>query len=203
MVNPLRSQPSTLTRLILASTSIYRRQLLERLQIPFTVHSPGVDESILPNEDAITLVHRLAKLKAEAAALRYPGSVVIGSDQVAVRGNAILGKPGSAESAISQLKAASGAQIMFQTAAHIIVPQHQRHEAHVDTTIVKFRTLTDDEVTRYVEVEKPMDCAGSFKAEALGISLFERIDSSDPTALTGLPLIWLAGALRRAGFQLP
>jgi len=202
MVNPVRSQ-STLTRLILASTSIYRRQLLERLQIPFTVHSPGVDESLLPNEDAVTLVHRLAKLKAEAVAERYPGSVIIGSDQVAVRGNAILGKPGSSENAISQLKAASGAQIMFQTAVHVIVPQYQRHEAHVDTTVVKFRALSEEEITRYVEFEKPLDCAGSFKAEALGITLFERIDSNDPTALTGLPLIWLAGALRRAGFQLP
>lgn len=203
MASPLRSQPTTLTRLILASTSLYRRQLLERLQIPFTVHSPGVDESILPNEDAVALVHRLAKAKAEAVALRYPGSVVIGSDQVAVRGNSILGKPGSVEAAVSQLKAASGAQIMFQTAVHVIVPQYQRHEAHVDTTIVKFRALGDDEISRYVDAEKPLDCAGSFKAEALGITLFERIDSSDPTALTGLPLIWLSGALRRAGFQLP
>jgi septum formation protein len=92
---------------------------------------------------------------------------------------------------------------MFQTAVHVVVPQYQRHEAHVDTTIVKFRALADDEISRYVDAEKPLDCAGSFKAEALGITLFERIDSSDPTALTGLPLIWLSGALRRAGFQLP
>jgi len=176
---------------------------LERLQIPFTAHSPGVDESMLPNEDAVTLVHRLAKAKAEAVALRYPASVIIGSDQIAVRGNSILGKPGSVDAAVAQLKAASGAQIMFQTAVHVIVPHHQRHEAHVDTTIVKFRTLSDDEVGRYVEAEKPLDCAGAFKAEALGITLFERIDSSDPTALTGLPLIWLSGALRRSGFQLP
>src|SRR6185369_14010547 len=107
----------------------------------------------------------------------------------AVRGQTILGKPGSVEAAIAQLKAASGTQITFQTAVYVIVPQHQRHEAHVDTTIVKFRSLNDDEVSRYVEVEKPLDCAGSFKAEALGITLFERMETHDPTALTGLPLI--------------
>lgn len=202
-MNNFRSQVPVVARLVLASTSIYRRQLLERFRLPFTVHSPGVDESLLPNEEAITLVHRLAKAKAEAVALRYPDSVIIGSDQVAVRGATILGKPGSMEAAIAQLKAASGAQIVFQTAVHVIIPQHQRHEAHVDTTVVKFRNLSDEEISRYVEAEKPLDCAGSFKAEMLGITLFERIDSHDPTALTGLPLIWLAGALRRAGFQLP
>lgn len=202
-MNSHRSLPPVIARLVLASTSIYRRQLLERLRIPFTVHSPGIDESPLPNEDAVSLVHRLAKAKAAAVALRYPDSVIIGSDQVAVRGATILGKPGSSEAAVAQLKAASGAQIVFQTAVHVIAPQHQRHEAHVDATIVKFRTLSEDEISRYVAAEQPLDCAGAFKAEALGITLFERIDSQDPTALTGLPLIWLAGALRRAGFQLP
>jgi len=203
MVNTHRSSVPTVARLVLGSTSVYRRELLDRFRLPFTVHSPGIDESSLPNEDAINLVHRLAKAKAEAVALRYPDSVVIGSDQVAVRGATILGKPGSLDAAIAQLKAASGSQIVFQTAVHVIVPQFQRHEAHVDTTVVKFRNLSNEEITRYVEAEKPLDCAGSFKAEALGITLFERIDSQDPTALTGLPLIWLAGALRRSGFQLP
>jgi len=198
-----RSQVPAVARLVLASTSVYRRQLLDRFRLPFTVHSPGIDESLLPNEEAITLVHRLAKAKAEAVALRYPDSVIIGSDQVAVRGATILGKPGTAEAAVAQLKAASGAQILFQTAVHVIDPQRQHDEGHVDTTWVKFRTLTDDEITRYVQAEKPLDCAGAFKAEALGITLFERIDCHDPTALTGLPLIWLAGALRRAGFQVP
>ena len=202
-MNSFRPQVPTVARLVLASTSRYRRQLLDRFQIPFTVHSPGIDETALAGEEAITLVHRLAKLKAEAVAKRYPDSVIIGSDQVAVRGQTILGKPGTAEAAFAQLKAASGAQIAFQTAVHVIVPQHQRHEAHVETTMVKFRKLSDEEISRYVEVEKPLDCAGSFKAEALGITLFERIDSQDPTALTGLPLIWLAEVLRRAGFQLP
>lgn len=202
-MNSQRSTPTTLTRLVLASTSLYRRQLLERLRLPFTVHSPGIDETPLANEDITNLVYRLAKAKAEAVAARYPDSVIIGSDQAAVRGATILGKPGTADAAIAQLQAASGAQVVFHTAVHVIVPQQQRHEAHIDTTIVKFRSLADEEITRYVAAENPLDCAGAFKAEALGITLFERIDSQDPTALTGLPLIWLAGALRRAGFLLP
>lgn len=202
-MNLHRSQLPSVARLVLASTSTYRRQLLDRLQLPFTVHSPGIDEAQLPGEEPIDLVHRLAKAKAEAVALRYPDSVIIGSDQVAVRGTSILGKPGTVAVAIKQLSAASGTQVAFQTAVHVIAPHLQRHEAHVDTTVVKFRTLSNEEIVRYVEAEKPLDCAGAFKAEALGIALFERIDSSDPTALTGLPLIWLTGALRRAGFQIP
>lgn len=202
-MNSPRSTVPVVARLVLASTSVYRRQLLERFRLPFTVHSPGVDEAHLPHEDAISLVHRLAKAKAEAVAVRYPDSVVVGSDQVAVRGATILGKPGTREAALAQLKAASGSQVVFHTAVHVIVPQQQRHEAHVDATLVKFRSLSDDEIERYVAAEQPLDCAGAFKAEALGITLFERIDSQDPTALTGLPLIWLAGALRRAGFSLP
>jgi septum formation protein len=202
-VNSSRLTANSPEQLVLASTSIYRRQLLERLRLPFTVHSPGIDETPLPNEDVTSLVYRLAKSKAEAVALRYPDSVIIGSDQAAVRGASVLGKPGTSEAAIAQLKATSGAQIVFHTAVHVINPRQQRHEAHIDATIVKFRSLSDEEILRYVAAEKPLDCAGSFKAEALGITLFERIDSQDPTALTGLPLIWLSGALRRAGFQLP
>ncbi|MGC3982259.1 MAG: Maf family nucleotide pyrophosphatase [Steroidobacteraceae bacterium] len=202
-MNSPRPSSTSPHSLVLASTSIYRRQLLERLRLPFAVHSPGVDEALLPGEDVTSLVYRLAKAKAEAAAARYPDSVVIGSDQAAVRGAVILGKPGSGEAATAQLKAASGTQIVFHTAVHVITPQPRRHEAHIDTTIVKFRSLSDEEIVRYIAAENPLDCAGSFKAEALGITLFERIDSQDPTALTGLPLIWLAGALRRAGFSLP
>lgn len=202
-MNFRRSPVPSIQRLVLASTSQYRRQLLERFHLPFTVHSPGIDESPLAGEEPVALAHRLAKAKAEAVALRYPDSVIVASDQVAVLGNATLGKPGTAAAAMKQLAAANGAQVAFQTAVHVIVPQQQRHEAHVDTTLVKFRTLSNEEISRYVETEMPLDCAGAFKAEALGITLFERIDSTDPTALTGLPLIWLAGALRRAGFQLP
>lgn len=188
---------------VLASSSPYRRQLLERLRIPFTVHSPNVDETQRPNEDSISLVHRLSRIKAEAVAQRYPNSIIIGSDQVAVSGTAILGKPGSVEAARAQLKAASGLSVIFHTGVHVLDPFQHRYDAHVDATTVRFRNLSSDEIERYVAVEKPLDCAGAFKAEALGISLFERIDTQDPTALTGLPLIWLAGALRRAGLQLP
>ena len=202
-MNNHRRSPSSLTHVVLASTSIYRRQLLERLRLPFTVHSPGIDEEPLANEDVTSLVYRLAKQKAEAVAARYPDSIIIGSDQAAVRGSQILGKPGTVEAAVAQLKAASGSQVVFHTAVHVIDPHHQQHDAHIDSTIVRFRTLTDEEIGRYVAAENPLDCAGSFKAESLGITLFERIDSQDPTALTGLPLIWLSGALRRAGLSLP
>lgn len=191
------------TRLVLASTSYYRRQLLERLRIPFSVHAPGIDEDVRPGEEAISLAHRLSQAKAVAVASRYPGSVVIGSDQVAVCGATILGKPGTVEAAVNQLKSVSGGQVLFHTGVHVIDPQRQQHEAHVDTTIVRFRPLSETEINRYIAQEMPLDCAGSFKAEALGISLFERIDSQDPTALTGLPLIWLSAALRRAGFETP
>lgn len=190
-------------KLILASTSPYRRQLLERLRIPFLVHAPGIDETPKTNEDAISLVHRLAQTKATAVAARYPDCVIIGSDQVAVRGAIILGKPGTVEAATTQLRAASGAQVLFYTGVHVIDPERNQHEAHVDITTVRFRSLSPDEIARYIAAERPLDCAGAFKAESFGISLFERIDSQDPTALTGLPLIWLAGALRRAGFEMP
>jgi len=202
-VNNFRRTSLNPNHLVLASTSIYRRQLLERLKVPFTVHSPGINEEPLPNEDITSLVHRLARQKAEAVAKRYPDSIVIGSDQAAVRGTQILGKPGTVEAATAQLKAASASQVTFYTAVHLIDPHHQRHEAHVDTTIVRFRPLSDEEISRYIAADQPLDCAGAFKAEALGISLFERIDSQDPTALTGLPLIWLCGALRRAGLDIP
>lgn len=188
---------------VLASTSRYRRQLLERLCLPFTVHAPDIDETPRPGEDAISLAHRLSQAKAGAVAERYPGSIIIGSDQTAVRGAALLGKPGSVEAARAQLKAASGFHVTFHTGVHVIDPNQNRHEAHVDTTTVRFRSLAAEEIERYVAAEMPLDCAGAFKVEALGISLFERIETQDPTALTGLPLIWLAGALRRAGLQIP
>ncbi len=202
-MNNYRKTPISPDHLVLASTSIYRRQLLDRLRLPFSVHSPGINEDALPSEDVTSLVYRLAKQKAEAASTRYPDSIIIGSDQAAARGPHILGKPGTMEAAFAQLKAASGSQVTFHTAVHVIDPHHQKHEAHIDTTIVRFRTLSDEEISRYLAADTPLDCAGAFKAEALGISLFERIDSQDPTALTGLPLIWLSGALRRAGLSIP
>ncbi len=190
-------------RLVLASTSQYRRQLLERLGIRFTVAAPSVDESPLPGETPLDLVARLARAKAEAVADRHRSSVVIGSDQVALSGREIIGKPGNPERCIEQLKSFSGQRLTFHTAVHVIHSDSGSNEGHVDVTTVYFRKLTDEEIERYVARERPVNSAGGFKVETLGISLFERVESQDPTALIGLPLIWLSGALRRAGFQLP
>lgn len=190
-------------RLVLASTSQYRRQLLERFGQRFTVAAPDVDETALPGETPIDLVARLARAKAEAVAHRHPKSIVIGSDQVALFGREIIGKPGNPERCIDQLKAFSGQRLSFHTAVHVIQSDSGSNEGHLDVTTVHFRKLSEEEIERYVARERPVNCAGGFKAEALGISLFERIDSQDPTALIGLPLIWLSAALRRAGLQLP
>ena len=188
---------------MLASTSAYRRQLLERLGIPFTVAASNVDEEALPGESAVDLVNRLARAKAEAVARRHPNSLVIGSDQLALCGRDVLGKPGSGERAVAQLKSLSGQRVTFHTAVHVIHSDSASNEGHVDLTTVHFRPLGDEEIKRYVARDKPYDCAGGFKVESLGVALFNRVDSQDPTALIGLPLIWLAGALRRNGFELP
>lgn len=190
-------------RLVLGSTSAYRRQLLERLGIPFTVAASHVDEERLPGESPVDLVNRLARAKAEAVAHRNPKSLVIGSDQLAVCGQEVLGKPGSGERAIVQLKSLSGQRVAFHTAVHVINTETGADEGHVDLTTVQFRRLGDEEIRRYVARDKPYDCAGGFKVESVGIALFTRVESQDPTALIGLPLIWLAGALRRNGFDLP
>ena len=188
-------------RLILASTSRYRRELLARLRTPFECVSPGVVESHLPGESPSMLAVRLARLKAEAVAALHPGALVVGSDQVALLGADVLGKPGSVERCVAQLRASSGRAVEFLTAVHVV--HGAGAESHVDRTVVQFRDLGDDEIARYVEIEQPLDCAGGFKAEALGISLFVAIESNDPTGLTGLPLAWLSGALRRAGIPVP
>lgn len=190
-------------RLVLGSTSAYRRSLLERLGVPFTVAAPNVDESMLPGEQPIDLAHRLARAKAENVAERQAKSLVIGSDQLAVSGRDILGKPGSGERAIAQLRQLSGQRVTFYTAVHVINSETRSNEGHLDVTTVHFRTLTDEEIQSYVARDKPYHCAGGFKVESLGISLFSRIESQDPTALIGLPLIWLSAALRRNGFKVP
>ncbi len=189
--------------LILASTSRYRRALLQRLGLPFECVAPAVDEVRLPDEPAAEMAMRLARIKAEAVAARHPEAIVIGSDQVALRGMDVLGKPGSVERCREQLRASSGQEVVFLTAVHVIDGSAGRSESHVDRTIVKFRDLSDDEIDRYIERDQPLDCAGGFKAESLGIALFDRIESTDPTGLTGLPLSWLCGALRRARVQIP
>ena len=189
--------------LILASTSPYRRSLLERLGIPFTAMPPQTSEDTLPGELPPDRALRLAIAKAQAIASRRPDAAVIGSDQVAAIGTKVLDKPGDAARCRAQLTAASGSSARFHTACALIAPQTGVRMVHIDTTTVFFRSLSDQEIERYVERERPFDCAGGFRAEGLGISLFESIESRDPTALIGLPLIWLACALRRAGFQLP
>jgi septum formation protein len=146
---------------------------------------------------------RLAMAKAEEVAGRYPGAVVIGSDQVAASGHKVLDKPGDVATCRSQLATLSGTDARFNTACAVIGPAGSVRLVHLDTTTVFFRQLTAKEIERYVEREKPFDCAGGFKAEALGITLFESVETKDPTALIGLPLIWLACALRRAGYPLP
>ncbi|MFO7306844.1 MAG: nucleoside triphosphate pyrophosphatase [Gammaproteobacteria bacterium] len=189
--------------LVLGSTSPYRRALLERLGIPFTVAAPIVDETPLPGEQPVDLVQRLARAKAEAVANRQAKSLVVGSDQLAVCGNEVLGKPGSGERAIGQLRRLSGQRVTFYTAVHVVRTDSRANEGHLDVTTVHFRPLSDEEIERYVARDKPFHCAGGFRVESLGIALFTRIESQDPTALIGLPLIWLAGALRRHGFLVP
>lgn len=188
--------------LILASTSAYRRGLLERLGTPFTCIAPGVEEAVLPGEAPPDRARRLALEKARAVAARHPGALVIGSDQVAAIGATILDKPGDASRARAQLARLSGSVAEFHTAVSLVT-NTGRESSHVDLTRTVARQLAADEIARYVERERPFDCAGGFKVEALGIALFERIESQDPTALVGLPLIWVAAALRREGVPIP
>ena len=187
--------------LILASTSRYRRELLERLRLPFQTARPEVDETPNVGESPPTLAQRLARAKAEAISLQLPDAWVIGSDQVAALGSQPLGKPGTRDKAIGQLGAMSGREIQFHTAI-ALVRGGVVFQA-MDTTRVLFRNLQAGEIERYVDAELPLDCAGSFKSEGLGITLFDAIESNDPTALVGLPLIALSRLLRQAGFTLP
>jgi septum formation protein len=189
--------------LILASTSIYRRQLLDRLRLPYAVEAPGVDEAHFPDETPTALAGRLARAKAEVVAQRHPQTWVIGSDQVAERDGQPLGKPGDHERAVAQLRAASGRTLRFHTAVCLRCVGSDAALTHIDLTEVRFRTLDDATIERYLRAEQPYDCAGSFKSEGLGIALFESIRNDDPTALVGLPMIALARMLREAGFALP
>jgi septum formation protein len=199
----LKSPPS----LILASTSTYRRQLLERLRTPFTCSAPGVAETRRSGERPLALVARLARAKASAVALQHPDAWVIGSDQVAVRrgpqGDLILGKPGTEALCIEHLRGSSGQTLSFLTAVAVVQHNGRFVQEFVDTTQVIFRTLDDATIARYVALEAPLDCAGGFKSEGLGITLCESIDSNDPSALIGLPLIRLSSVLRSVGFELP
>ncbi len=193
------------TDLVLASTSRYRRELLTRFTASFRTRSPDVDESPLATETPSALAIRLAAAKAGAIAAGCPQALIIGSDQVADLDGRTLGKPGAADVARQQLTACSGRRVSFHTAVCLIDTRQTPARIHseIDTTHVVFRDLHADEIARYVATEKPFDCAGSFKAEGLGIALFEHIESSDPTGLIGLPLIVLARLLRAAGVALP
>jgi septum formation protein len=187
--------------LILASTSPYRRELLARLGLPFEMLRPDVDEAALPGEPAAALAQRLALAKARAVARAHPEAVVIGSDQVCRAGSRLLGKPGTVAAACAQLAALSGGEAEFLTALSVIDgPQARTLQVTVPTT-VRFRALSAAQIARYVEHELPLDCAGSFKAEGLGIALFESLRSDDPTALIGLPLIALTRCLRELGLD--
>ncbi len=187
--------------LILASTSRYRRELLQRLRLPFDTARPEVDETPLPDELPARLAMRLARAKAAAIAAAHAQAWVIGSYQVAELDGRPLGKPGDRAGALAQLAAMSGRTVHFHTA--VCVMRGDAAHAAMDLTRVRFRALSAAEIGRYVDAEQPFDCAGSFKSEGLGICLFEAIESADPTALVGLPLIATATLLREAGHALP
>jgi septum formation protein len=187
--------------LFLASTSRYRAELLARLRIPFAIEAPRVDEGPRAGEPASARALRLAQEKAAAVARRHPESWVIGSDQVAECEGRLLDKPGDAERARNQLSASSGRSVEFHTAVVLARAAPDTVMQHVDRTLVRFRQLTPGEIARYVELDRPFDCAGGFRSEGLGVRLFQSVDTRDPAALVGLPLIWLAGALGSAGYD--
>lgn len=190
-------------QLILASTSRYRKALLEKLGKPFQCEAPEVDESPLPGESAEALVARLAHAKASAVARQHDQGLIIGSDQVCVCDGRILGKPGTVENAVAQLLAAQGKSVTFYTGLCVLDAATGRAEQLVEPFRVHFRQLDEAAIRRYVAAEQPLDCAGSFKCEGMGIVLFERLEGRDPNALIGLPLIGLVELLGRHGLALP
>lgn len=190
-------------KLVLGSSSAYRRQLLERLGRPFIVDAPAIDETPRADEKPRALALRLARSKARRVAERHPGAIVVGSDQVADLGGKSLGKPGNFAKAKAQLRRMSGQTVNFYTALAVIRRATGFEKSVVARAKVKFRTLTDGEIERYLQIEEPYDCAGSAKSEGLGIALLEAIESDDPTTLIGLPLIRTAHLLRAAGLTLP
>ncbi|MBD3668800.1 MAG: septum formation inhibitor Maf [Kangiella sp.] len=188
--------------IILASSSPYRKELLSRILDDFDAISPDIDETPFPDEEPIELVARLAQQKALAIAVNHPDALVIGSDQVCVLDKQILGKPGTMDKAIEQLQACSGQTVTFYTSLCVTSAHETAQSTTVVVTKVHFRSLNNIEIISYLEKEQPFDCAGSFKCEGLGIVLFEAIESKDPTALIGLPLIALATKLRELDVEL-
>ena len=190
-------------KLILASSSPFRRDLLERLSVGFICETPAIDETPLPGESADELVKRLARTKAEAVAKNRDAAIVIGSDQCLSLNNEILGKPGSHEAAMNQLEKLSGQTVIFYTGLCVVNSSTGVARTDCIPCRVTFRRLTRDEIGRYLEIEKPYQCAGSFRSERLGISLLEKLECTDPTALIGLPLIRLSEMLRAQGLPIP
>lgn len=190
-----------MTQLILASTSPFRQALLNKLGLPFITAAPEVDETPLPTESAPQLVERLAQAKAQALAARYPQGWIIGSDQVCVLDGKITGKPHTEENARAQLRAASGKVITFYTGLALYCAQQKQLHSVYETFHVGFRALSEAEINAYVAIEQPLQCAGSFKSEGLGITLFDRLEGRDPNTLVGLPLIALCDMLRAAGIN--
>ena len=190
-------------KIVLASTSKYRKELLSRLGLAFETASPGVDETPLEGESPQQLATRLANAKALAVATRYDNAIIIGSDQVVCCGEDLLGKPGNHENAVSQLKRLSGREALFFTALCVHHTGTSRTLQHLACNPVKFRLLTAEVIERYLKKEQPYDCAGSAKSEGLGITLVEKIGGEDPNALIGLPLIALVGLLGEQGVRLP
>jgi septum formation protein len=188
--------------LVLGSTSRYRRELLSRLNVPFEVAAPDVDETPHALEAPVALAQRLALAKAQAVAAKFPQAVVIGSDQVADLHGEPLGKPGTHERAVTQLRKMRGQTVIFQTALAVVCKETGFVQQDIAAVRVVFRDLSDDEIENYLRIEQPYDCAGSAKSEGLGIALLERIDNDDPTALIGLPLIRTARMIRAAGVKL-
>ncbi len=195
--------PAHQRRLILASTSPYRRELLARLQLPFEAVAPDADESPLPDESPVATAERLSVAKARAVASRFPDSLIIGSDQVAYLGESRFGKPGTRENAISQLRAMSGKAVIFHTGLCLLNSASGRLHLRGIPTEVRFRELSDLEIHRYLDKEDALNCAGSARSEGLGISLLESLRGDDPNALVGLPLIALCDMLRAEGVELP
>ena len=188
--------------LILASTSPYRRRLLERLQLTFSCEPPNLEESALPGELPKALAERLARAKATSVSARHPGALVIGSDQVASIDGRCIGKPGGFDAAAQQLRDSSGRSVRFYTGVALAGPGAGQCRSLVETFEVEFRSLTRGEIEDYLRKEEPYDCAGSFKCEGLGIALFERMIGDDPTTLEGLPLIATCRLLREAGVEI-
>lgn len=193
----------TRPRLVLASTSAYRSALLARLGLPFETIAPDIDERANADEDALALAQRLAREKAEAAARKIDraDAVVVAADQSAALGSVVLGKPGEFAAAAAQLQACQGRSVHFYTATTVVDCASGTAWHDVDTTEVRFRRRSAESLGRYLEKEQPYDCAGGFKVEGLGIALFEAVESRDPTALIGLPLIWLTGVLAELGLD--